>query len=701
MRSRPVARLIAWVLVAVGLLAAIPPLLARHSAEAASRRVDLVAELEAFRQLSLQEGYPLDQLLRDLAATGITSVAVTEQNIDDARKSGDAGVFGGNELRSQAAAGAALHPLLAGLHQAGSLVDNHTYILPADRAVAGRMYGTLADGLPAGRVTWHQAGGADAGVIEIHAPPKAMEEWGLGYSEHEFGLVRAAGLRPAPRPRNLPQYTAAGVRRVFERLDELGPGMNSIIFYGKALLGYRPDDPAALQATMAEMERRGLALGGIEHFTQLGYLDQFGLVAAAEALDYRVTRVYALSQKEVDKYRPETSVDKWVKSTMERNIRTLYLRPFLQWQDPGQTIIETNLKYFGSLVSQLQAYGYPPGGPDVFAPVTVPWWQRGLMGWAAVGAGLLWLGLTWPVRQRWLLVLAVLGAGGSLAVSRVAPNTGAQLIALAAAILFPTAGAVLLLDRWGTSASRDLRPGGDPGVPVRSLWAEGAVAFLALGLLGLAGGLLVAALLGDIRYILEFRYFRGVKIAFAAPLLLVAASYLLMGRNGRPGQVVREVVRDVWTYLQVPIQYKHVAIGLVGAVGVFWYIQRSGNFPVVPVPDLERKVRLFLEHTLVARPRFKEFAIGYPALALAMTAAHRGLRSWVLPLMIVGATAGVSVVNSFSHLRTPVLMSLLRTVHGFWLGILAAVAVTAAFMYLVRWVGRVVGPPPGGRGNHP
>lgn len=717
MRSRPQtsvpALLLAWALIAAGLLAALPALLARHGAESGSRQVDLVMEFSSARKLAMQEGYPFDQLLKDLRAAGITSVAIIEQNMEELRNSGDGAVVMGHELRSRMAAAVRPNPFLARLSREGLIYENHTYVLPASPAVAERVYATLSGGLPAGRVTWHRpaagedSGTLDGGIIGIDAPAQLIQEFGMGYSERDFARAHAAGLRVVARPRNLPQYTPEGIHDYFERLAALAPELNTIIPFGRQVLGYRPEAPEVLEATIAEFRQRDWIFGAIEHYTQLGYSDQAGLHQVSAALDYRVSRVYGLGQNELDKYLPETSVDKWHKSVLERNIRSLYLRPLFVWQDPGETVIETNLKYFRMLVEQLRAYGYEPGGPAPFARVTIPWWQRGLAGLGVVGAGLLWLGLTFPVAGRHLVGLGLIGSAGVLALPRVMPNTGPELLALAAAILFPTAAATLLLHRWrertaaAASAGRAEAGAGaappgasQPGasqldaVTGRTLFREGALALIVLGGLSLVGGLLVAGLLGDSPYILEFRYFRGVKIAFATPLALVAVSYLVMGRRGRPGEVFRAIIRELWGALDMAIRYKHVVLGMIGLVGLFWYIQRSGNFPVVPVPDWERKLRFWLEQTLIARPRFKEFVIGYPALALAVAAACRGWRGWVLPLLIVGTSAGVSVCNSFSHLRTPVLISLLRTVHGFWIGALVGLAGTAVILYFLRWVTR-------------
>src|SRR5205823_12796035 len=84
----------------------------------------------------------------------------------------------------------------------------------------------------------------------------------------------------------------------------------------------------------------------------------------------------------------------------------------------------------------------------------------------------------------------------------------------------------------------------------------------------------------------------------------------------------------------------------------------------------EMSLRNMLDRYLV-RPRTKEFLIGHPALLAALllgaTRAGRGVR---LSLALIGSIGQVSMVNSFCHLHTPLLMTVTRVFNGLWLGVL-------------------------------
>jgi hypothetical protein len=91
---------------------------------------------------------------------------------------------------------------------------------------------------------------------------------------------------------------------------------------------------------------------------------------------------------------------------------------------------------------------------------------------------------------------------------------------------------------------------------------------------------------------------------------------------------------------------------------LFFVLERSGNLPAIPVARWEELLRERLEDWLIARPRFKEFLVGHPALML-----WRREPSLVhLGLLALGALGQASIINTFVHLHTPLVLSLWRTI---------------------------------------
>ncbi|MEJ5228998.1 MAG: DUF5693 family protein [Pseudothermotoga sp.] len=148
-------------------------------------------------------------------------------------------------------------------------------------------------------------------------------------------------------------------------------------------------------------------------------------------------------------------------------------------------------------------------------------------------------------------------------------------------------------------------------------------------------GMLTYAALSDFSHMNDLSQFRGVKISLVAlPMTLAMIS------------LVRE-----WKWLK---RYVPIAV-VIGAIFGFYYISRSGN--IAFVPDVERKLRDLIEGILWVRPRFKELIL-YPVYFLSI-----GLKrfKWSFALEIVGSIALISTFNTFCHIKTPMVVSLYRS----------------------------------------
>ncbi len=662
------------------------------------RGVDLVLEYRAVRTLVRSENYDLARYLRELKAAGITGIALQEQTLESLRNHGDVAVYKGKDLRALVTTVPGAHPNLISWVKSGQVAENAIYMLTADVALGRQLYTSAQLRLPSGTVSWLDDlnGASTTGLygVGLKASEELLARIGLGFDPGEFQAVLDAGLRPVPRPRNTPLLSgdsgdpAARVRGVLQEIDWMSGGKTrTMIMEAQEVLGY----PNALGATAAGLAERGWVVGLVESNEQRAFILQRGHDELAQGLGYRVARVYSIGQAEVDKrdFSVQDTLLKWRRSVVDRDIRILYLRPFqMPWQPAaGKTLIETNLQAYRTLADMLRSDGFQPGEPSTFALPgetgrlqdlqRVHTWQFFFLALGVGGGALAWLLMVWPIRPRAYWALFALGV---LAAAGLAWRGGSYrpvVVALGAAVIFPALAATYLLARWRAYHAAS------PGEPGQTRWAdlvrETVTGVLVMAGLSTVGGLFVGAGMGGIEYLLEFVYFRGVKLAFLAPLLLVVVAYLAMGRPGDGRTVFSQVVRDIVAFFRQPVRYGYVFLGLVAAVGAFVYLQRSGNFPIIPVPNLELKLRAFLEDTLIARPRGKEFMVGYPMMGLAALAYLRSYRRWVWPLLVGATTAGVSVVNSFSHLRTPVAIAFMRGVHGAWLGvIITLVGVTVA-----------------------
>jgi hypothetical protein len=167
----------------------------------------------------------------------------------------------------------------------------------------------------------------------------------------------------------------------------------------------------------------------------------------------------------------------------------------------------------------------------------------------------------------------------------------------------------------------------------------------------------------------EVERFHGVRLILALPPLIALVLFLWDKRFNAGVEKPTDV-------LNAPVRVYQLFTGIVIVAAGVLLLMRSGNESDIAPSHFELVLRHFLTGVLSVRPRFKEFLIGIPALMLmpAVLSTHRRIIGWLLALAI-GVGIG-DVLDTFSHLHTPILISLQRTFNGLWVGaIIAAIAI--------------------------
>src|SRR5207302_387265 len=173
-----------------------------------------------------------------------------------------------------------------------------------------------------------------------------------------------------------------------------------------------------------------------------------------------------------------------------------------------------------------------------------------------------------------------------------------QLLALLAALAFPTLSLMGILPPPGASPRPPMAPGARVVLgSVLRLWAVSAGSAL--------GGVLVAALLSQWIFMLEIKEFLGVKLAHIVPVVLIGL--MLAAVDAPRGQLWPRL--RAWARQPLLLEYGIVVIA-VGLAAVF-ALGRTGNAGLPALGALELKSRVILSHLVVARPRTKEFLIGH------------------------------------------------------------------------------------------
>jgi len=473
-----------------------------------------------------------------------------------------------------------------------------------------------------------------------------------------------------------------------------------------------PGHPDDFETAARELERHGFALGLVEDPGQLGFVPVPGSLELASLLGGRVLRVYHQAPFSVDD--PLSAVRKVAESVKERSLRCVWLElmedTFLtpapwRYAPPGESaVVAANLAFFEAVREALGGAGFDvaPAGrvslPGVFGPGPLlgTGVALGAVGATLLAADLLLGGRRLWRRLAWPATVGAVGAGGAALclLLWLEPVRGTQVAAFGAALAYPTLAGVWVGAAWSRAVG-----GPGPGLPPGAWVTVPALA----GLFSAVGGLVVAGLMSSTLFATEVVYFRGVKVSLLVPPLLTLLAVWVLGRRAAAsdqGTETRQTGGEVGTspestgdgargrradraasILGTPLTLGQVAAGLLTVGALVLYVGRSANQTWLPVSDFELSLRAWLDAALLARPRLKEFLLGYPALALGSYLARTGRRRYlpVLPVLAAAGAVGLaSVVNSFEHVRTPLSLTLLRTANGLWMGLLVGSAAVLA-----------------------
>ncbi|MCI2429973.1 DUF5693 family protein [Candidatus Acetothermia bacterium] len=380
-------------------------------------------------------------------------------------------------------------------------------------------------------------------------------------------------------------------------------------------------------------------LSNIRSLQRVSQPPAWGLLEFAEPpMSYKlnpekVVRAHALKSKELERLGFSGALDRWERAVQERNIRLLWV-----------TEHERFARYLERLGARLRDLGFRPGVS--LSSLSLEGSESPSALYLVIALGftalvLLFIQELWSV-QTWnrLLVWGGFLWGGWAVLGFWDLSWACEGLALGIALVAPWVLIILLKERL-----------------------TGWKFLIAVSLGSVGASLAIAALLSDPAYFLKLQEFRGVKVALVAPMLLVVATELWLRRDER-----WFASRSAWVATAA------------GASLLFLILERSGNLPLIPVARWEEFLRERLENLFIARPRFKEFLIGHPALVLWDS--KNPSRLVALALLAFGALGQASIINTFAHLHTPLWLSLWRTLNGLILGLLVGLAVSVILRIL-------------------
>ena len=195
----------------------------------------------------------------------------------------------------------------------------------------------------------------------------------------------------------------------------------------------------------------------------------------------------------------------------------------------------------------------------------------------------------------------------------------------------------------------------------------------------LIGSIGMGAMLSGINYYVNNDIFRGIKLSLMIPVFYTAVIYYFMFMKNDNTTLAKDIKSVLFADIKV---YWVLIAGFIGIIGAY-YIIRSGN--VNSISGIEQAMRSAITEIFPARPRTKEFLVGYPCLVLFVYYIKNHdikLLQWILA---VGASIlAASVTNSFCHVFTGYTTICMRVVNGILIGACVSIAAYVGNYVLVK-----------------
>ncbi len=626
------------VLIIIAVIFSVLSIIPRYNIENNNKNVELIIDNENLTKLANKIDKSRDNILISLQRNGLTGVAVYCDSIKKLISDKDARLITGNELERIGLLTSNINPL----YQDFSFQKDSAFLIISDKNIKKRVLSILPTWSKEYEIKYREKN--DKLIIYFKKWKDKYLDLAIGFNKKYINNIKNIDLQVVPRPdNNIKGYNQ------FEFINK--SNFKLLIFSGSEVLGYKDN----LKNTAQIMNNNKIKFGKIESFIA----KQSGSDRIARLLNYNLVRVHSVQQQEMDKYNTKKLIDRYLRAVRERNVRILYLKPFLEGEK--DKLLKKNLEFIKMLTAELKAEGFNKAEAEPYQYFNTPVFYLLLISTGIFAGGIFLLEKLLSRRLRlwfWIIMLSficvevILITSGNIILLR-------QLLALGSSIIFPTLAIIIALDK-----SRSQR------------WIFSFSQAIGISLLG---SLFLVASLSELSFIVKVNQFRGVKLSFILPLLLVSYYYYKKYLCESEDNNIYNLTKS---FLETKIKIKHLLLLLLLIIGGIIYIGRTGNYPLLPVPAWEIILRDVLEKYLYVRPRFKAFLFGHPFLimVLALMGSSKQLITYLFLLL---ATVGqITILNTFSHTHTALKISLIRFANGIWLGLAVAIILLVILKFL-------------------
>lgn len=707
MKKILVAAVVLCSLITVALVA-----LQRYEVEKANNQVEITLNYEQIYELSLQSEEDVEWWLKEFKDMGATSAAVVEDSLINCLESIQAYYSLTGAIKNDLVAMEALPKVVS-----DSIASRDDYDLVIGIANS-EDFARVCEGLIRYDGLDVEKHSGDIGYLLIDRSendlifeqtsdlittdgktnPVARQVLGVdilglpvGFDNEVVDRIHNAGLDVMLRPVNSSRFGHDMFENYQAEIDKYAYAkpVPLLLSAGSDVLGFVASELDYVEETKAFIDRNGFTVALIESNVQRQYKDTYGLDNLVNAYDNDAfVRVFTMWPYIQERFiYPGYSHGEEIGNSMhravtERNIRLIHFNPFMWNEEEYVTNIDDYRAVFADFEERIGDHGYSLGRFTVLEDLEINEVMRVLLYIQVLLFGLILVNLgIYEMKMRYNAVLSVLAIIGAVALHIVGPNGSIKLFAFLASIVFSILAAVIYY-RFFLGSERN------------GSFIKGIPALILSGITALVGGLYIGAIMARTDYFLEIELFTGVKLSLLAPIaaviLYMAIAYIKDKILSDNQDVIAGIKKETMFLLDYPIQMKHIVIFGIAGVAGYIYIARSGHESGVDPMQIEIIIRNFLENVLIARPRNKEFFIAFPILILgiAYKDAFKNLQIEIkymihTIIMGIGVLGFTSVTNTFSHIRSPLFLSVVRTLISIFGSILVGLVFFAVIQIAV------------------
>lgn len=503
---------------------------------------------------------------------------------------------------------------------------------------------------------------------------------GIGYDIDKIDNAKKAGLDIILRPINFTRINENLVDAYVNENEKYDINPRVYIAYGKEILGYPKNEDKLIKY----VNENNIVPVMIESGNQREHIEQLGLYELVENTDYEAARGFTLWDYIRKRYKfynyegAEEIENSLYRAITERNIRIVYFKPFLEGNNKILTDIDEYEKTFSNLSDRLGRHNIKIGKLSTMSEFGIGNIRLLIITLGIALAGAYLFIELFNIKNNIKKIIYILAMLSPFIIF-LSRNIAEKGFSFLASIIFSGLGIYYLTIKANEvfNNNKDLGIGG--------IIKKSTITLLVVSIFSITGALFVTSVLSNTRYMLEMDIFRGVKLSQLIPFVIFILAYFMKFLNKENR---KNAMKTIVNIAKQEIKVYYVAILALIAVVGYIYISRTGHETSVQPSEIEMIFRNFMENILIARPRSKEFLIAFPAIFSAIFAANKKLPLVTFIFLLASVIATSDIINTFCHIRTPIYLSLIRTIisigFGIVLGVIAVIILNFLYKFYIK-----------------